>query len=35
MRLIIPELRKQGFELVTVSEMIADSGGLAALPPLK
>lgn len=35
MKLIIPELKKQGFEMATVSELIADSGGIAALPPLK
>jgi peptidoglycan/xylan/chitin deacetylase (PgdA/CDA1 family) len=31
MKLIIPELKKQGFEIVTLSEMIADSGGPQAL----
>lgn len=32
LKLIVPELQRQGFELVTISELVADSGGPVALP---
>lgn len=31
MRMILPELKRRGFTVVSVSELIADSGGIAAL----
>jgi peptidoglycan-N-acetylglucosamine deacetylase len=31
MKLILPELRRRGFEVVTVSELVADAGGVKAL----
>jgi peptidoglycan/xylan/chitin deacetylase (PgdA/CDA1 family) len=32
MRRILPELRRRGFTVVSISELIADSGGIEALP---
>jgi peptidoglycan/xylan/chitin deacetylase (PgdA/CDA1 family) len=32
MRMILPELKRKGFTVVSISELIADSGGVEALP---
>jgi peptidoglycan/xylan/chitin deacetylase (PgdA/CDA1 family) len=32
MRRILPELKRRGFTVVSISELIADSGGVEALP---
>jgi polysaccharide deacetylase 2 family uncharacterized protein YibQ len=31
MRMILPELKRRGFTVVSVSELVADSGGVEAL----